>query len=120
MCIVLLCATPRTTGAYVEGVVETPLDRALSCVALGPSDEVYGWENHSLLVSNDRGDTWQTIRTFPDSIGCRGLFVNSASSIFLGLTRTGKLCVSHRGYPRVWDEPLTCQQSSYMHIIMSM
>jgi len=76
-------------------------------MAVGPSDEVYGWENHSLLVSFDYGDTWETVRTFPDSIGCRGLFVNSAGSTFLGLTRTGKLMVTHRRTPRVWDESLT-------------
>ncbi len=103
----LLCAAPGPAYALIDGVSEICLDRALSCVAIGPSDEVYAWENHSLLVSFDYGDTWETLRTFPDSIGCRGLFVNSAGSTFLGLTRTGKLMVTHRGTPRVWDESLT-------------
>ena len=107
VCALLLSAAPGTANAVVDGVSEVLLGRALSCVAVGPYDEVYGWEDHSLIVSYDYGDTWETVRTFPDSIDCRGLFVNSAGSTFLGLTRTGKLMVTHRGMPRVWDESLT-------------
>lgn len=111
VCAVLLGTMTHPASAVVEGITEVELGRPMSCMAVGPSDEVYGWEEHSLLVSYDRGDTWQTLRTFPDTIGCRGLFVNSTGSTFLGLTRTGRLCVTHPGPPRMWDEPLVYECS---------
>jgi len=111
VCTLLLGAAPGSAVAAMEGVTETLLDPALSCMAVGPYDEVYGWEDHSLVVSYDYGDTWETVRTFPDTIDCRGLFVNSAGSTFLGLTRTGTLLMTYRGPPRVWKEPLVYECS---------
>lgn len=112
MTVLTVTALACAAGMDHVRTSEVPLCRALSCVALGPADLVYGWEYHSLISSCDHGETWQTIRTFPDSVGCRGLFINSAGSVFLGLTRTGSLCAGHPGTPWVWDEPLVYECSA--------
>jgi hypothetical protein len=77
-------------------IQEVPLPMPFSVMEVGPGDVVYGWCAHTLWASENRGENWEVIRAFPETLSCTGLFVSSSGDVFAGITHHGRLW---RGVP---------------------
>jgi hypothetical protein len=109
---VLLLAVMSVASAIPDceyfSLEEWELSLAVVPVWVGPADTLYGYYNDEVYTSIDRGDFWASIHQFDGSDGCRGLFVDSRSTVFVDRKSTGKLQMGRfdGGLARTWSEPL--------------
>ncbi len=75
-------------------------------VEVGPDDSVYAYYAYGIWRSEDLGTNWSLLKQFPDTVSCAGIYVARSGTVFVGISRVGRLFRGEPGAPWIWSQPL--------------